>query len=172
MGYTQCYNNNQNKITIMGTDNFDLVKKLLALPWYNLILISLLIIPLFIGAWVTMLTSLNIALTDRQKKIVVVLFIGVYGIGLVVGKMGYESEKSSNLTKIANVLKLDLKSNGGLMGFKKIRERHPSFTEEFLYQVADTFPNDFEVTTIADPSDPAKVRRDPTDPFGLMARKE
>jgi hypothetical protein len=154
----------------MNTDNFDLVKKLLALPWYNLILISLLIIPLFIGAWTTLLSSLNVVLSDRQKKLIVALFICVYTIGLIIGKVGYDKEQASNINKVVDAVKLDLKSNGGILGFKRIRERHPSFTEDLLYKIADDFPKDFEVTPIADPSDPTRVKRDPTDPFGLKLR--
>ncbi|WP_205513953.1 hypothetical protein [Longitalea arenae] len=153
----------------MNSDNFDLVKKLLALPWYNLILISLLILPLFIGAWVSLLSSLNIVLKDNQKKSIVLLFIGIYSIGLVVGKIGYNIEQSTSLGKVNEAVKLDLRANGGVMGFKRIRERHPSYTEELLYKVAENFPNDFEITPIADPNDP--VKRDLTDPFGLKLRQ-
>lgn len=151
-------------------DNFDLVKRLLALPWYNLILISLLIVPLFIGAWSALLSSLNLNLNDNQKRRAVLVFIGIYLVGLFVGKIGYEHQQSSFASKVRTAVMLDLKSNGGIMGFKKIRERHPSFTEELLTQLAENFPGDFEVTSIADPSDPSRIKQDPHDPFGLKFR--
>jgi hypothetical protein len=155
---------------LMNTNNnFDLVQQLLALPWYNLILISLLVIPLFIAAWITLLTSLNITLTEPQKKLWVGIFIGVYTLGLVVGKYGHEREQKAQLAEVAETIRLDLQSNGGIMGFNKIREKHPAFTSELLYRVADTYSKDFEVTSIGDPSAP--TRRDPSDPFGIMLRK-
>jgi len=154
----------------MKIDNFDLVRKLLDLPWYNLILISLLIIPVFPGAWITFLNALRVRLTNPQKQRLVLVFIGIYVIGLTIGKIGYENENNTNLAKIKEAVLLDLKSNGGILGFKRIRERRHFLTEDMLYKIADLYPKDFEVTPIADPSDPTKIRRDVTDPFGLKLR--
>jgi len=152
----------------MNTDNFDLVERLLTLPWYNLILISLLIIPLFIGAWGTLLSSLSIALNEQQKKRAVLIFIGIYSVGLIVGKIGYDKAQVNKVREISETLKRDLESNGGIMGFKRIRERHPSYSEDMLYKIAERFSKDFQVAPIADPAD--QTRRDQGDPFGLSLR--
>ncbi|MCC6182925.1 MAG: hypothetical protein IT237_13940 [Bacteroidia bacterium] len=154
----------------MTNDNFDLVKKLLYLPWYNLILLSLLVIPIFIGAWTVLFSTFKLDLSDNQKKYFALCFILVYIIGLTIGKVGHDKEQSANISKTIEALKVDLKSNGGLMGFRRIRERHPSYTEDLLYQIADNYPNVFGVTPIADPND--SKSRDKDDPFGLILRQK
>ncbi len=153
----------------MTNDNFDLVKKLLDLPWYNLILISLLIIPIFIGAWTVVLTTFNLAVTDKQKKYFALSFVIIYIVGLTIGKIGHDKEEISKLNKTVETLKADLKTNGGLMGFKRIRERHPSYNEEMLYKIADLYPTILGVTPIANATDPKL--RDAEDPFGLILRE-
>lgn len=153
----------------MTNDNFDLIKKLLDLPWYNLILLSLLLIPIFIGAWTTLFSTFKIDLSDSQKKYFVLCFVLLYITGLTIGKIGHDRELLVNNSKTIEALKIDLKSNGGLMGFKRIRERHPSYTEEFLYKTADSYPDVFGITPIADPNN--DKLRDKDDPFGLVLRR-
>lgn len=153
----------------MINDNFDLVKKLLDLPWYNLTLISLLIIPIFIGAWTIVLSAFNLAVTDKQKKYFALSFVLVYIVGLTIGKIGHDKEEIKMLNKTVEALKVDLKSNGGLMGFKRIRERYPSYNDEMLYKIAHLYPTVFGVTPIAHANDPKL--RDADDPFGLILRE-
>lgn len=152
------------------TNNFDLVKKLLDLPWYNLILISLLVIPLFIGAWTVVLNTFSLAVTPQQKRRFALSFILVYVLGLTIGKIGHERDEAARLKKTVETIKADLRSNGGLMGFKRIRERHPAYNEEMLYRIADLYPEIFGVTPIAHSSDPKL--RDTEDPFGLVLRQK
>ena len=146
-------------------DNFDLVKKSLDLPWYNLILISLLIIPIFITAWNSVIPTIFGSITDSQKRIFGVTFVLVYFIGLTIGKIGHDKDHENYINKVIVNLKNDLNSNGGILGFKRIRERHPSYDEKMLYQIADDNPSIFLVTPIADATNPAL--RDKDDPFGL-----
>lgn len=73
----------------MNNENFDLVQKLFELPWYNLILISLIIIPVFIGTWASLINSFSLNLNDKQKRTLSTTFIILYIIGVIVGKIGH-----------------------------------------------------------------------------------
>jgi hypothetical protein len=149
-------------------NNFDLVKKILSLPWYNLILISILMIPVFIGAWVSLLNTLSITLSESQKKVVVLSFIALYSIGLIVGKIGHDKEEKDKNDLIVQTLKLDLKEAGGLLGFQRIRFKHPSYDDKTLYFIADKYSSTFSIEPIADINNMAV--RDKDDPIGLKLR--
>lgn len=142
----------------MTVDNFDLVQKLLALPWYNLILISLLIIPLFIGAWVTLLSSLNITLSETQKRNLALFLIAIYSVGLIIGKIGHDNAENKKFNQVASILERDIKTNAPqtkVMGFKRILVKHPKFDKELIFTIEDKFPEKFEIVTLTDTTDPA-----------------
>lgn len=152
----------------MNHENFDLVQKLFELPWYNLILISLIIIPVFIGTWASLINSFSLNLNDKQKRTLSTAFIMLYIIGVVVGKIGHDREQDKNSKQMVEALKADLKSNKGILGFRRIRERHPSYDENSLYKIADQYPGIFGITPIADPNN--NQLKDKDDPIGLVLR--
>ncbi|BFO67411.1 hypothetical protein [Chryseobacterium sp. KCF3-3] len=152
----------------MNNENFDLVQKLFELPWYNLILISLIIIPVFIGTWASLINSFSLNLNDKQKRTLSTTFIMLYIIGVVVGKIGHDREQDRNSKQMVETLKADLKSNKGILGFRRIRERHPSYDENSLYKIADQYPGIFGIAPIADPHN--NQLKDKDDPIGLVLR--
>jgi hypothetical protein len=143
---------------LMTVDNFDLVQKLLALPYYNLILISLLIIPLFIGAWVTLLSSLNITLSETQKRNLALFIIAIYSVGLIIGKIGHDNAENKKFNQVASILERDIKTNAPqskVMGFKRIIFKHPKFDKELFFTIEEKFPEKFEIVVLTDTTDPA-----------------
>lgn len=149
-------------------NNFDLVKKLLDLPWYNLILISILIIPFFITAWTALLTSLGITISDQQKKVVVLVLIGFYCVGLSIGKIGHDNEENKKWTDIAQKIETDILSENStyrLLSYGKLKFKNPTFTNEDLNTVAMKFPDKFSIVSMGQAGDLTK--QDVTDPVGL-----
>ena len=149
-------------------NNIDLVKKLLELPWYNLILISILIIPLFIASWTTLITSLNVNLSDQQKKIVVLVFIVLYSLGLTIGKIGHDKEDDKKWSGMAQKIETDILTSNPtykVLSYGKLKFKNPTFSNDDINNVAKRFPTKFSIVSIGDATDLSK--QDASDPVGL-----
>lgn len=149
-------------------NNFDLVKKLLDLPWYNLILISLLVIPVFIGVWTTLASTLNISLSDRQKKNVILCFILLYAAGVIIGKIGHDNETRQYYARLAKGIEAKIKKDFAVykvITYGQIKLAYPKVTNESLNILIDNYPDVFEIVSIGDKTDLTKVLA--SDPVGI-----
>jgi len=142
-------------------DKIDLIKSLLSLPWYNLILISLFIIPIFLSAWTTVFTTFLPNLTDKQKGIFTIVFVVIYCFGLTIGKAGVDKEREQFYAKYGVAIERKINNDFKLyhiITFNQIRVAYPKVSISDIETIAELYPDKFEIVGIADKDDPRGLK--------------
>ena len=129
--------------------NLDLVEKIAQMPWYYLIIGSLIIIPVLLGSWIIVLNQMGGAFNDKIKKIFALALILLYITGIIILKKGNEKEAAYKVA--TNEIKAELNQrNWTMIGFKRIRQNFgkPEYTDNFLKKLADKSNGLFRTTVL------------------------
>ena len=136
---------------IFLNSNLDLVDKIASMPWYYLILGSLIIIPIIIGSWIIVLNQLGAGNDKKLKKIFGIIFLSIYIIGLIILKIG--NAKEVRFKEASGEITGELNTRGWtVIGFQRLRENldNPEYTNEFLKKLIKKSSGRFHKTELLD----------------------
>ena len=136
---------------ILSDANLELVDKIAQMPWYYLIIGSLIILPILIGSWILVLNQLGSGINQRGKKNFALVFLLIYTTGIIVSKNG--NAKEAIIKEAISDIKSELKNKGWTMiGFQRVRNNlsRPDYTDIFLKKVISASNGLFHTTKLID----------------------
>ena len=136
---------------ILLESNLDLVEKIAQMPWYYLIIGSLIILPILIGSWLLVLNQLGSVINENGKKIFAIIFLLLYTVGIIVMKNG-NAKESANKTAVSEI-KAELNGRKWTMiGFNRLRNNlsRPEYTDIFLERLIPASNGAFRKVTLVD----------------------
>lgn len=114
---------------------------------FDILLISILLLPLYLGAWLVILDSV-LSISTEQKVWVLVVLFALYVVGIVLMKVGAGKEDKRRRTgiRIRNYL---IGRGNTAISFGRIRDKiDSSYSDDFLISVIDLFPDDLRLARI------------------------
>ena len=114
---------------------------------FDILLVSILLLPLYLGAWLVILDSVLSIGTEQKVWVLVVLF-ALYVVGIVLMKVGAGKEDKRRRAgiRIRNYL---VGRGNTAISFERIRNViDSSYSDDFLESVIDLFPDDLRLARI------------------------
>ena len=137
-------------------DALTIVEQIQNADIYSIFFVSLVIIPILLAAWITILK--NFDLTTKVLKTITFILLGLYIFSIAVLKFG--TTKDVKIEIASKKIKSYLKANNWeLIGLERIKDNIDSnYDSKFINELVSKFPLDFSIVKLTDKSDPVGLK--------------